>query len=116
MSEYHVVPTATYSPTNCFFCLEYEGPFIDTNVEAPGVGHIYICGPTEKRPGCIGQMAALFGLPSLEQKEMAKVELEALTEKVEELEQRKETVQLTYDDLLKAMAMPKRTTRTLKEA
>jgi hypothetical protein len=93
--------------------MEYTGPFIDTNVEDPRFGHIYICGPTASRPGCIGQMAALFGWLSAEEKEMAKTEVKALTEKVIELEQER-MVTLTYDDLLKAMQTPKRVKRTIE--
>jgi hypothetical protein len=113
MSEYRVVQSAQYSPTHCFFCLEYVGPFIDTQVEDPRYGHIYICGPNDNHPGCIGQMAAMFGMLPPEEKEMAKKEIKALTDKVKELEQER-SVTLTYDDLLKAMQTPKRLKRTIE--
>jgi hypothetical protein len=109
MSEYRVVAYATISPTRCFFCLDYKGPFIDTHVEDPAFGHIYICGPDDDRPGCIGQMAALFGLTKPDE---LVGELAETKEKVAELE-KSQTVTLTYDDLLKAMTATKRANRTL---
>jgi len=61
MSEFRIVPHAVYSPTRCLTCGDHTGPFVDTHVEWPGWGHVYLCCPHEGRPGCIGQIARLCG-------------------------------------------------------
>ena len=61
MSEFHLRQEATISPTICFTCQTHAGPFIDTEVEMPGHGHVWICVGSDERPGCIMQMARLAG-------------------------------------------------------
>lgn len=59
MPEFRKVNAATYSPTSCVCCGDHEGPFLDTQVELPGYGWVYICASNENRPGCLQQMARL---------------------------------------------------------
>jgi len=61
MAEFRLTHTPSISPTQCFFCEEFVGPFIDSHVDLPGFGRVYICAPREDKPGCLGQMAILAG-------------------------------------------------------
>jgi len=107
VSEFRATAHAQVSPTWCFLCREYEGPFLDTHIEHPAIGHVYICAPTDIRPGCLGQMAQLFGMLTAAQADLLSTENAELKVKVEELEQRR-TVQISYEDLIKALAMTPR--------
>jgi hypothetical protein len=60
--DFHLVETATISPTMCFLCAGHEGPFVDTGVENPQIGRIYICASKGNRVGCVRQMGRLDGL------------------------------------------------------
>ena len=102
MSEFRATENATVSPTRCFFCHEYVGPFIDTHVEDLANGHIWICAPTENRSGCLGQMAHAFGMLTAIEAEALMLENTSLKEQVRALEEAR-TVQISYDDLLKVM-------------
>lgn len=103
MSEFRATQTAEVSPTWCFFCQDYAGPFIDTFYESPYTGRIYVCAPSETRSGCVGQMGHLAGMLTAEEAEQLLIENNALKEQVRALEEAR-TVQLSYDDLLKVMA------------
>lgn len=107
MSEFRAAASATVSPTRCFFCHEYAGPFVDTHVEDLGNGHIWICAPTESRSGCLGQMAHVFGMLTAIEAEALLLENASLKEQIRALEEAR-TVTLTYEDLLKVMGTPKR--------
>jgi len=61
MAEFRLTSTPEVSPTKCFICEEFVGPFVDTYIELPGYGRVYICAPNDQRPGCLGQMATLTG-------------------------------------------------------
>ncbi len=102
MTEFRVTGAATVSPTRCFFCHDFVGPFIDTHIEDLANGHIYVCGPTEIRSGCLGQMAHAFGMLTPIESEQLLVENAALKERIAQLEEA-QTVQISYDDLLKVM-------------
>jgi hypothetical protein len=105
MSEFRFTQHAEVSPTWCFLCRDYSGPFIDTHYESAATGHVYICGPTESRSGCVGQMAHLFGMLTPVEAEQLLIENTALREQVRQLEEAR-TVQLSYDDLLNVMTHP----------
>jgi hypothetical protein len=62
LPDFHLVETATISPTMCFLCAGHEGPFVDTGVENPQIGRIYICASRGNRVGCVRQMGRLDGL------------------------------------------------------
>ena len=62
MSDFRSVAHPPTSPMKCRFCGDFQGPMVDTYCDDVIFGgRIYICGPTDKRPGCIGQMAQLYG-------------------------------------------------------
>jgi hypothetical protein len=62
MPDFHKVETATASPTMCFLCATAEGPFVDTGVNNPMIGRIYICASKGSRVGCARQIGRLDGL------------------------------------------------------
>jgi hypothetical protein len=67
MPEFNLIPVARSSPTECFLCKTFEGPFVDTAVEKIE-GRVLLCasktGPDGQldRSGCIEQMARLVGM------------------------------------------------------
>ena len=64
MPEFHLIQNIVAplpGPTKCVFCGDFAGPFINTNVEIAGYGHLYICAPNERTPGCTGQIAVKAG-------------------------------------------------------
>jgi len=87
MSEFNLVQTPPRGPTTCFFCGEFEGPFIDTYVDAIAHGAIYICAPNEKRPGCLGQMATLAGFLNSFEKARLEARLAQAEQTVADLKQ-----------------------------
>jgi hypothetical protein len=115
VSEFRATDRAEVSPTRCFFCQDYTGPFADTFYEHPATGRIYICAPTEARSGCVGQMGHLFGMLTAPEAEQLLFENNALRAYIKDLEEAR-TVQISYDDLLKVMAMPKKLAANAKEA
>lgn len=52
-----LVEVATLSPGQCFTCGTVQGPFVDTMVDLPIDGRVYLC-----RGTCVTPMAELFGL------------------------------------------------------
>lgn len=108
MSEFNLVEKATVSPTRCYFCMEFNGPFIDTYVDAPD-GHIYICGPTNDRPGCVGQMIAKFGGLSISDADKLRKQLAESQEQIKELE-RTQRIEVNAEDLRKMLKPPPKVT------
>lgn len=62
MSEFVKRPHANLSPTKCMFCDTSGGPFVDTHIELPGYGHVWVCAAADGRSGCVRQMARLDGM------------------------------------------------------
>jgi hypothetical protein len=62
MAEYHLVESATWSPTRCIFCGAAEGPFVDTGVELDFFGHAWICARSERSSGCAQQIGRADGM------------------------------------------------------
>lgn len=62
MSEFKLVQHAMFSPTACAACGTHEGPFIDTEIDLPAYGHVYLCASRNDTSGCIRQMARLDGM------------------------------------------------------
>jgi hypothetical protein len=87
MAEFNVVATAKNSPTECLFCGDFTGPFLDTYIELPGYGHIYVCGPNEHRSGCVAQMANQFGFLDTAGREQLETALSACKQRISGLEQ-----------------------------
>lgn len=56
MQDPELVDTAVLLPGNCYTCRTITGPFIDTRVEIPGDGRVYICVHT-----CLPTWARLAG-------------------------------------------------------
>lgn len=100
MSEFNRVASATYSPTRCALCITHEGPFIDTHIEWPAYGHVYICG------GCVKQMANQFEMVDGSLLAETLVELDLATQKIEQLE----SAQIVYISLDDAMKLAENTT------
>jgi len=73
MIEAQLVPNPGFFPGCCVFCMSQTGPIIDTRVERPALGRLYVC----KR--CVKQAAVLYGFAKgkrLDQLEHASRELE----------------------------------------
>lgn len=66
MPEFHLVEHPTIGPTQCAFCSDFEGPFIDTCIEGD-FGRVYVCAPNARRSGCASQIAHALGWVSPEQ-------------------------------------------------
>lgn len=90
MPEFHLVQDASVGPTQCCFCSDFTGPFIDTCIEGD-FGRLYVCAPNDHRSGCAGQIAAALGWISPEQMAQADAQvsevIRELTEKLREAQQ-----------------------------
>lgn len=62
MSEFNVRQHATFSPTRCALCGTHEGPFIDTHLDLPAYGHVWICMSNGNTSGCARQLGELDGM------------------------------------------------------
>lgn len=62
MAEFLIKQVADRSPTECLFCKRHVGPFIETGIDLPVHGHVWICLGDEDRPGCAVQMGRLAGM------------------------------------------------------
>lgn len=86
MSEFNLVQQAPRGPTKCYFCEDFNGPFIDTFRDDPSWGAVFICAPTETRSGCLGQMGHLVGLYTQNDVEHFEELIQQLRERLEERE------------------------------
>lgn len=113
MSEFTKRPHATFSPTKCALCGAHEGPFIDTHIEWPGFGHVWICLANDKRIGCVRQLARHEELYTRE-------EMETLHERILELKAENEVLKGTEENELVSetvrAAVREELERYLKEA
>lgn len=112
MAEFDRVQNAQRSPTQCVFCSDFAGPFIDAHFDMIGYGAVYICAPTETRPGCVGQMARLCGFYGTDEFDAVALQLVEATESLREAQ--RENKELKELDQL-VTVFRKRQTRTLKE-
>lgn len=62
MTEFRKVAHAERSPTKCLLCHSIAGPFIDTQIEIPVWGAVYICMANDHSSGCLRQMARFDGM------------------------------------------------------
>ena len=89
----------------CYFCGDFQGPMVDTKVSDPVKGRVYVCGPTESRAGCLGNMAHLFGmLSNAEVSELQSKIATLQTELFEEREQKTVTIPLSIYQSLRTRA------------
>ncbi len=86
MTEFNAVGSARFSPTKCALCDTSGGPFIDTQFELIGYGHVYICMAAAGRSGCVRQMARLDGMIDQEVVTNALEERDALQARLEQLQ------------------------------
>lgn len=94
--EFNRVTHPTISPTRCFLCHDHAGPMIDTYIDDRETnGRIYICGPNDKRPGCVVQMARKFGMITPDDVDKLEAEVERLTAELEQLRTKEFTFTLT---------------------
>lgn len=96
MSEFKLVQRATFQPTKCALCGAHEGPFVDTEVDLVPFGHLYICASTERRAGCVRQMARKDGTVSVEELDEVRAERDWLLEEIKRLESER---MVSIDDL-----------------
>lgn len=95
MSNLRLSQHPDLSPTRCFMCGEFEGPFVDTRVDMLGYGHLWICTANDKHPGCARQIGRLDGLFDPEERANLVDEIMALEQTVETQREllKKKTVQ-----------------------
>lgn len=87
MPEFHLIDHIQLGPTQCVFCSDFEGPFIDTHRDIPGYGFLYVCAPSVKRPsGCLGQMTNLVGYLNPQDRSRLEEKLEQIEGHVLDLE------------------------------
>lgn len=86
MSEFVKRETAIFSPTSCALCGDHEGPFIDTHLEWPAYGHVWLCAPNDRRSGCVSQMAILCGMYDQTAMDTVLTENEVLRARIRDLE------------------------------
>lgn len=85
MPDFRRVDHPLLSPTTCRFCGDFAGPMLDTLTDDPIGGRIYICAPTESRPGCVGAIATLFGFVALAKITQLKQQVEELQGQLDDL-------------------------------
>lgn len=84
--DFRLVEHPILSPTTCRFCGDFAGPMLDTLTNDPIGGRIYICAPTDSRPGCVGALAILCGFSALAE--------------ITQLQQRVDELQAQLDDMI----------------
>lgn len=87
MPEFVKRETAIFSPTSCALCGDHEGPFIDTHVEWPAYGHVWLCAPNDRRSGCVAQMAVQCGMYDQSAVDILLAERDALVSRIRDLEE-----------------------------
>ena len=100
MPDFNLVAQPSASPTKCRFCGDFAGPMIDTRVDDPVYGRIYICAPTEQRTGCVGQIAQMCGLRSSADVDLLAAQVEDLQGRLDDLMRAKGTITLTWDEFI----------------
>lgn len=96
MPEFRVRDNAIHAVGGCAFCMEFEGPFIDTNVEVPGMGLIHVCAPNGIRPGCVGGMVREVGWPTPGDLVVKDEEISALKAEVADLTAKNKALQKKF--------------------
>jgi hypothetical protein len=71
----------------CYLCGEFAGPMVDTKIIDVVRGPVYICGPNEARPGCITQLARLFGMIGKDERDALRADLEEANWRIGTLEE-----------------------------
>lgn len=59
---------------------------MDTHIDLPGYGHVWLCAADGTRPGCIRQMARLDGMYDPQERDMMLDEQLILQTRIERLE------------------------------
>lgn len=56
--RFPVIESPQRLPGSCLACSGSKGPFIDTGIQKPALGHVYLCS------NCILEMARMLGVPA----------------------------------------------------
>lgn len=86
MSRFHLVPETNVSPSHCVLCNGIGGPFVDTGVELPMYGRLWICASNGKRVGCARQIGRADGMIAPELMQVRDEQLIEMNERLRELE------------------------------
>jgi hypothetical protein len=84
MSFAGIIPEgmAASRPDQCISCGQSRRPLASTGVEVPGYGTVYVCIGTDRKPGCILQVAKAAGCLMPGEAEDARREIAILNDQV----------------------------------